>query len=138
MFKNILKENVKKGIELIKRGYYYEFELPAIHRKLSNGIDIVENYFDMYQRMSKEIPVSWSCYNIDNLFLNPTKNVNEFSKLFNMSNPINVIDIEIYYHNNIQLVEKIFNEPYNNFISGNWLLKLKNWVKIECPNSYVN
>lgn len=122
--------------EIISRGYFYAFEKTALRLNVSNSIDLSTTYFFNYNNLSKKVADGWVPYNIDNLFLDTKNSVIEFSRLFNMSQPINAEDIIHYHQNNIRLVENYFNKSYDNLIAGNWLLELKERIKTDCPNAY--
>lgn len=120
------------------RKYLYSFEIPALKKLHKDAINFVHNYFEYYKLFNTitDREFGWIPYNIDNLYLDPINNLKEFSQLFNMEQSINSEIIAEYYSQNLRVIEETFGEPYEVFISNNWLLKLKEWVKQQCPNAY--
>jgi len=135
-FRDKIADNI-----LANRNFVYDFELIAATRLLGNAIDCIERFYRYYcfifsfpnpHTVSKD----WIPYNIDNLYLDPVNNSKEFCQLFNMEKPINPEIIASYYSKNLQVIEETFGEPYEVFILGDWLSKLKKWIELKCPNSY--
>jgi hypothetical protein len=121
------------------RNYYYAFEISAMENLFNNSINFVKNFFkryNYYNTIVQNNTVGWIPYNIDNLYLDPINNSEEFCQLFNMEKSINPEIISNYYLKNLQVIEEIFGEPYEVFILGDWLSKLTEWVQIQCPNAY--
>jgi hypothetical protein len=120
------------------RNYFYSYEIAALKTFHMNAIDFVVNGFNFHKRYSSRTyeDLGWIPYNIDNLYLDPVNNVKEFSQLFNMEESINSEIIAEYYSQNLKVIEETFGEPYETFISSDWLSKLKEWVCEQCPNSY--
>jgi len=139
-YAKIFRDKIADNI-LANRNFVYEFELRAATRLFRNAIDCVEWFYRYYcfvfafpnpHTVSKD----WIPYNIDNLYLDPVNNSEEFCQLFNMEKPIDPEIIVSYYSKNLQVIEEIFGEPYEVFILGDWLSKLKKWIELKCPNSY--
>jgi len=123
---------------IANRKYYYDFEIPALNLIYDKSIDFVDEVFVKYNICNTNgyEDNGWIPYNIDNLYLDPVNNVKEFSQLFNMEESINPDSIAEQHSRNLQLIEETFNESYESFVSNDWLPKLKEWVKLKCPNSY--
>jgi hypothetical protein len=134
---NFFKSKIRDAI-FENRRYIYRFELPALELLYDKAIHFVDGFFRRYNTHNNKgyEDKGWIPYNIDNLYLDPVNNVKEFSQLFNMEEPINPDSIAEHHSRNFQLIEKTFNESYETFISNNWRYKLKEWVRIQCPNAY--
>lgn len=120
------------------RNYLYSFEIPALKSLHKNAIDFVSNFFVTYS-MYSTIPndnFGWIPYNIDNLYLDPINNSEAFSQIFSMEQAISPAIITAYYTQNLRVIEETFGEPYDVFISNDWLSKLKQWVLLQCPDLY--
>jgi len=122
------------------RNYYYSFEILAMSNLFNNSTDFVKNFFlkkyNYYNTFVQNNTGKWIPYNIDNLYLDPVNNSEEFCQLLNMEKPIDPEIISNYYFRNLQVIEETFGEPYEVFILGDWLSKLTEWVQIQCPNAY--
>jgi hypothetical protein len=132
-----IKKNKIMNSVFANKNHAYGFELPAARLLYRNSIDFVDRYFITFKYHATLSNINGAkSYNIDRLYLDPANNSTEFSQLFDMTQSINPDIIAEYHSQNLKLIEKTFNEPYDLFISSNWLAKLKEWVQLKCPNSY--
>jgi hypothetical protein len=134
--KNVAANSLIDNIE--QKGFYYNFELRALEFNFVHMKNIIPEQFFVYKhRLMSKFPADIHLA-VDQLLIDPSNNVQEFSRSVNMSEPLKVEQFEMYNQANFDLIEKIFNKPYHSLIQGNWQDEFQEYVNQECPDNWFN
>jgi hypothetical protein len=118
------------------RGYYYNFELRALQSNFVHMKNIVQEHFVIYtRRIMQEFPADINLP-IDKMLFDPAAHVDEFSKNINMDQPLQIANIELYHQKNLDVIENIFNKPYDKLIQENWQDEFQEYINQTCPDNW--
>jgi hypothetical protein len=100
--------------------------------------NIVQEHFVIYtRRIMREFPADINLP-IDKMLFDPAAHVDEFSKNINMDQPLQIANIELYHQKNLDVIENIFNKPYDKLIQENWQDEFQEYINQTCPNNWFS
>jgi len=114
------------------RDHLYDFEHQSLRNKFTDSLNFIKNNYKGYIMVASRRPDNCTCFQLDNLFINPRDNVKEFCNLVGRESVIDYRLIEEFHANRILTLEKTFNKSYKNYVSGNWKDELVEWVRDKC------
>jgi hypothetical protein len=114
------------------RDHLYDFEKQSLRHKFTNSLHFIKYNYKGYIIAAYRRPEDCTCFQLDDLFINPKDNVKEFCNLVGRESVIDYRKIEEFHTDRILALEKTFNKSYKNYVLGNWRDELVEWVRNKC------